>query len=271
MESCIQHQLAEDMLMFLHAAFSPIINFNLLLQRSDPLIQKIYALARIAAFMDLKQRRNIMKTFVESQYGYCPLIWVFHSRRLDNKINRVHQSAIRITCKDKSSTFQKLLEEDNSASIHHKNVQILTMEIHKVFHGLSPSILNDVFVLVSHPYNFRWNDALQTRRVNSARHGTESISFLGPDIWDLVPSDIKLSLVIFKRKIKKWVPCRPCKIYLQHVGFIQWTPGNSLNSNEGVSLSVYLINVYLPVCSNWFEKFFRERFHLLYSNRVDVI
>ena len=42
--------------------------------------QKLYALARIASFMDLKQRRNIMKAFVKSQFGYCPLIWMFHSK-----------------------------------------------------------------------------------------------------------------------------------------------------------------------------------------------
>ena len=189
--------------------------------------QKLYALARIAPFMDLKQRRNIMKAFVESQFGYCPLIWMFHSRGLNNKINRIHERALRITYKDKSSTFQELLEKDNSVSIHHRNIQKLAIEIYKVLHGFSPPILNDIFVPVSRPYNFRRNDTLQRRRVNSVRHGTESISFLGPKIWDLVPSDIKLSqsLSIFKRKIKKWVhlqcPCRFFKVYLQHVGFIQ--------------------------------------------------
>ena len=85
--------------------------------------------------------------------------------------------------------------------------------------------------------------------MNSVRHGTESVSFLGPKIWDLVPSDIKLSqsLSIFKRKIKKWVPlqcpCRFFKVYLQHVGFIQRTPENSLNGNGGVPLSVSLISM----------------------------
>ena len=64
--------------------------------------QKLYAVARIAPFMDLKQRRNIMKAFVESQFGCCPLIRMFHSRELNNKINLVHESALRITCKDKS-------------------------------------------------------------------------------------------------------------------------------------------------------------------------
>ena len=58
--------------------------------------QKLYALARIAPFMDLKQRRNIMKAFVESQFRYCPLIWMFHRRGLNNKINRIHERALRI-------------------------------------------------------------------------------------------------------------------------------------------------------------------------------
>ena len=168
-----------------------------------------------------------MVAFVESQFRYCPLIWMFHSRGLNNKIYRIHERALRITYKGKSSTFQELLEKGNSVSIHHRNVQKLAIEIYKVLHGFSPSILNDIFVPVSHPYNFRRNDTLQRRMVNSVRHGTESISFLRPKIWDLVPSDIKSSqsLSISKRKIKRWVPlqcpCRLCEIYLQHVGFIQ--------------------------------------------------
>ena len=74
-------------------------------------------------------------------------------------------------------------------------------------HGFSPPTLNDIFVPVSHPFNFRRNNPLQRQRVNSVRHGTGSISFLGPKVWDLVPSDIKSSqsLSIFKIKIKKWV------------------------------------------------------------------
>ena len=85
-------------------------------------------------------------------------------------------------------------------------------------------------------------------------HGTESVSFLGPKIWDLVPSNIKLpqSLSIKKKKKKKWVPlqcpCRLCKIYLQHVGFIQWTPENSLHRNGGVPWSGALMNVCTNVC-----------------------
>ena len=155
--------------------------------------QKLYALARIAPFMDLKQRRNIIKAFVESQFAYCPLIWMFHRRGLNNKINRIHERALRITYKDKSSTFQELLEKDSSISIYYRNIQKLAIEIYKVLHGFSSPILNDIFVPVSRPYTFHRNYKLQRRRVNSVTYGSESVSFLGPNIWDLIPSDIKSS------------------------------------------------------------------------------
>ena len=51
-----------------------------------------------------------MKTFTESQFNYCPLIWIFHSRRLDNKINNVQEKAPRIIYSDYKSIFQELLE-----------------------------------------------------------------------------------------------------------------------------------------------------------------
>ena len=121
--------------------------------------QKLYALARIAPFMDLKQRRNIMKAFFEFQFGYCPLIWMFHSRRLNNEINRIHERALRITCKDRSSTFQELVEKDNSISIHHRNVQMLAIEITKLCMAflhpfymicLCPSHAHTIFAKMTH-------------------------------------------------------------------------------------------------------------------------
>ena len=48
---------------------------------------KLDALARISGYMNLPKRAIIMKSFITSQFGYCPLIWMFHSRTLNNKIN----------------------------------------------------------------------------------------------------------------------------------------------------------------------------------------
>ena len=187
---------------------------------------KLNALARISGYMNIHKRRTIMKSFITSQFGYCPLVWMFHSRRLNNKINSIHERALRITYGDNVSTFQQLLQKDNSVSIHHRNIQTLAIEMFKVSKDLSPSIVKEIFQERRIPYNLRNENSFVARHVNSVYHGTESLSFLGPKIWELVPPDLKTleSLEAFKTRIKKWTPlncpCRLCRTYLPNIGFI---------------------------------------------------
>ena len=88
-----------------------------------------------------------MKSFIEPQFGYCPLIWMFHSRGLNKKINRIHERALRIIYNDKSSSCGKLLTKDNSVAMHHRNINALPIEIYKVIQGISPPLVNEVFAL----------------------------------------------------------------------------------------------------------------------------
>ena len=180
--------------------------------------------------MNIQKRRIIMKSFVTCQFGYCPLIWMFYSRRLNNEINSIHERALRITYQDHISTFQELLNKNKSASIHHRNLkyitEVLAREMFKIHRGLSPDILRGIFVPKISSYNLRMNNTFQRRQVHYVYHGTESLSFLGPKIRDLVPLELKQleSLEVFKLKIKKWIPfecpCRLCRTYIQQVGFL---------------------------------------------------
>ena len=106
---------------------------------------KLNALARISGYMNLPKRRMIMKSFITSQFGYCPLIWMFHSRALNNKINSIHERALRITYNDSKSTFEELLRKDNSVSIHHRNLQVLATEMYKIKNDMAPELLNAIF------------------------------------------------------------------------------------------------------------------------------
>ena len=145
-----------------------------------------------------------MKAFIESQFGYCPVVWMFHSRSINNKINRINERASRITYNNNLPSFQDCLDRENSVAMHHRNIRTLAIETFKVLHWLSPPLLNEVFVERNCNYNLRGNNFLNRRRVNSVRYGTESVSFLAPKIWDILPKDIKNSATLntFKAKIK---------------------------------------------------------------------
>ena len=73
--------------------------------------QKLHALARVSNLMSFKQRKIITNAFISSQFSYCPLLWMCHSRSLHIQINRIHERALRIVYKDNLSSFEFLLEK----------------------------------------------------------------------------------------------------------------------------------------------------------------
>ena len=87
----------------------------------------------------------------------------------------------------------------------------------KVYRDISPHIVRQLFQLRKNDYNLRQFSQIDLPNVKSAFCGTESVSFPGPKIWNIVPNEFKkeTSLDAFKKLIKKWqpenCPCGLCK------------------------------------------------------------
>ena len=96
---------------------------------------KLHALARISQFMNIYKRRMTMKAFIASEFGYCPLVWMFHSRKLNSRVNKLDERALRIVYRDYASSFTELLEKHNSTTTHNRNIQLLATELFKVKNG----------------------------------------------------------------------------------------------------------------------------------------
>ena len=64
---------------------------------------------------------------------------------VDDKIDRLHERALRIVYND-VSTFDLLLAMDKSFCIHHQNIQRLLIEIYKVLHNISGNIFKELLV-----------------------------------------------------------------------------------------------------------------------------
>ena len=141
-----------------------------------------------------------------------------HNRTINNKINRLHERCLRIVYNDNKSSFQELLDKDKGVTIHVKNVRTLAVEMFKVSNNYSTSLVSEIFDKRNNDYDFRNSSEFARHNVRSVFNGTESISFLGPKILDIVPSELKQLETVnaFKREIKNWKPVTVPAGYVDH-------------------------------------------------------
>ena len=102
---------------------------------------------------------------------------MFHSKKLNNKINKLHERSLQINYSDNTSSFEGLLETDNSISVHHRNIlgteNIKYICVYKIVNRLSPEITKEMFPLNE-------NTTYDTRVIRSIIFGSEAYP-----IWHL--------------------------------------------------------------------------------------
>ena len=117
------------------------------------------------------------------------MIWMFHSRKMEHRINSIHKRALKLVYQDSYNlTFQKLLAKEKSVSIHQKNLQLLATEIFKSKTGVSSELMNDIFHFVELPCNLSGDYTLEKKQDHTVHHGSESLSSLSPKLWNLLPN-----------------------------------------------------------------------------------
>ena len=153
---------------------------------------KLHALNRWVKFMSTEKRRPIFKAFIISQFNYCPLVWMFHTKQLNNRINSLHEKALRVTYQDRNSSFSELLNLDKSVSIHYRNIKYLLTEIYQVKIGISPPINSDIFSLSENSsYNLRFGVTVNRQNIRTSKVGFETVSVIRAILWNDLPAELK--------------------------------------------------------------------------------
>ena len=85
----------------------------------------------MSSLMRFEQRKGIVNSVITSHFSYCPLVWVFYSRRLNNRINQIHEMALRIIYQGYNSSFVAFVEflRKGSLTILQRNLKLLATEI----------------------------------------------------------------------------------------------------------------------------------------------
>ena len=78
----------------------------------------------------------------------------------------------------------------------------LAFEMYKIKNELCPKTMLDLFKEVTHPYNLRNGLICGSYKIKTVRYGTESITYLSPKIWSIIPDEIRESASL-KISVKK--------------------------------------------------------------------
>ena len=186
---------------------------------------KLTALGRLVNIVPTEKKKILMNSFIQSQFSYCPLLWMFCNKKVTKKIDRIQERGLRMVYQDYTSSFKALLMKNSSVTIHQRNIQLVAVEMFKIKHNICPEIMKDLFQLNVN-YKYSKNDFVKPK-VNSVYKGEWSLRWFGPMVWDtMLPESYKQisTLNEFKQEIKKWVPencpCKTCKEYIRNIGYI---------------------------------------------------
>ena len=113
---------------------------------------------------------------------------MLHSRRNNGIIRNLHERCLRLLYNDKNSSYEKLLTKDASVSIHHRNIQALANEFYKIKKGLSPELFTRE---TESYYNLKRCNDFRIPLIRTVYHGSESVSFLGRKLWNILNDKTK--------------------------------------------------------------------------------
>ena len=92
----------------------------------------------------MEQKHLLYMSFIEAQFKYCRLVWIFCSRSCNNKTKKLHERALRLVYDDYESSFDVLLNKNKSYSIHPQNIQKLIIEVYTSLNKPSPENYSDL-------------------------------------------------------------------------------------------------------------------------------
>ena len=178
---------------------------------------------RITNYLNSSQNKHIFSGITKSHFNYCPLIWLFSSRKANNLFNKIHERFIQIVSRNNESNFENLLLK----IICQRNLLVLIIEVCKIINGYAPPIMGKFFAFGENTHHLRNFQLILNKNNKAWIYGLETISCRTSLLYANLPEECKFpnSLREFKSKMKScksdvWIRSL-CWPFFQNLGFIK--------------------------------------------------
>ena len=145
---------------------------------------KLYALRRLRKFLTLEKAKILACSMIESQFAYCPLIWMFCSKTDMQRVEKVQYKSLQVVYNNYMATYDELLALDNKLKIHQRHLQFLAIELYKSKNKLNPSFMWKTCKEKNIPYSLRRGIFLFIPNANTQKYGINSLNFRESVLWN---------------------------------------------------------------------------------------
>ena len=136
---------------------------------------KLYALRKITKCLSLEKAKMLGNAFINGQFNYASLTWMFCRKGLYLKMQKIHHKTLKEIYQSKK-TYKKLLELSEAVSIHQRHSRVLVTKVYKSASYLNPK----VYVLFVYSKRFlviKKGQVLSLPPARSIFYGTNSMHF----------------------------------------------------------------------------------------------
>ena len=154
----------------------------------------------------LNARLVIFKSFIRSNFNYCPIVWHFCSKANTEKLERLQYRALRICFNDYTSSYESLLQKVKLPTLHLGRLRLIATETFKCLHKISPPYIQDLARFKSSYYSSKYDHMVEIPSVRTTTHGKNSFRFEAARVWNSLPPDIRKcdNYKDFQRLVRTW-------------------------------------------------------------------
>jgi len=198
----------EQSITILGVEFDDKLNFNTHINTiCKKISQQINATMRIKSNLDKESRLAIYNAFILSNLNYCNNIWFFANKSGLTILDKANERAIRMIYDDKKTPYDMLLKQKGHLDAFRICYKGICTTMYKIWNGIAPSYLSELFVVNESVYNLRDNQTYTLPKYRNKTHGYHSLPYIGAKAWSKLDTKVKQSssLVSFKKSIKSYV------------------------------------------------------------------
>jgi len=168
--------------------------------------RQLNCLIRFSRTLEVEVKLLLYKTFILSNFNFCPVVWHQCGRVNTDKLERLQFRALRFVYRDFTSDYHTLLGVANLPTLEVARLQSIATETFKAVNGLSPQYISQMFTPSSHSYNLRAENTLAQTHKSTTKGGLQSFQHLGVQIWNSLPNHLRTitEYNVFKSLIKTW-------------------------------------------------------------------